>query len=184
MDSRGILRVGGRLVNSEVSYEQGHPIIIPYKHKLTDLIILDLHRKHLHVGIQNLLSNIRLQFWPINGKNSVKQVVRKCIRCFRVNPKSSKFLMGSLPSPQVTPSRPFSNCGIDYAGPVHVKEGTLRRSKLVKAYICVFVCLATKAAHLELVSDMTTHNFLNCLKRFCSRRGKPKHIQYIYSDNG
>lgn len=181
LDSRGILRVGGRLGNSEVSYEQRHPIILPYKHKLTNLIILDLHRKHLHVGIQNLLSIIRLQFWPINGKNSVKQVVKNCIRCFKVNPKSSKFLMGSLPSPRVTPSRPFSNCGIDYAGPIYVKEGTLRKSKLIKAYICVFVCFATKAAHLELVSDLTTHSFLNCLKRFCSRRGKPKHI---YSDNG
>ncbi|XP_072400679.1 uncharacterized protein [Diabrotica undecimpunctata] len=38
----------------------------------------------------------------------------------------------------------------------------------------------TKATHLELVIDLTTEGFLNCLKRFISRRGKPLTIS---SDN-
>lgn len=89
--------------------------------------------------------------------------------------------MGSLPVSRVTPSRPFSYCGVDYAGPVYVKEGTLRRSKTVKTYICIFVCFSTRAVHIELVKDLSTCSFLNALKRFCSRRGKPVEIN---SDNG
>lgn len=181
LDSECIIRVGGRLTNSELKYEQKHPIILPYKHRLTDLIIREAHLKNLHAGIQNLLSIIRLKFWPINGKNAVKRIIGSCQVCYRVNPRPTNFLMGSLPRSRVVPSRPFSKCGVDYAGPIYVKDGTLRTTKLIKTYICIFVCFATRATHLELVKDLSTSSFLNALKRFYSRRGKPHDI---YSDNG
>jgi len=44
----------------------------------------------------------------------------------------------------------------------------------------VFVCIATKAIHIELVSDLTTQSFLNALNRCFDRRGKGV---VIYSDN-
>ncbi|XP_073950917.1 uncharacterized protein [Choristoneura fumiferana] len=44
-----------------------------------------------------------------------------------------------------------------------------------------FVCLATKAVHLELVSDLSTPAFLAAFRRLCARRGIPQHM---YSDNG
>ena len=51
----------------------------------------------------------------------------------------------------------------------------------MKAYLALFVCFATKAIHIEVVSDQSTAAFLAALKRFCARRGRP---QAIYSDNG
>lgn len=54
-------------------------------------------------------------------------------------------------------------------------------NRVTKAYLCVFVCLATKALHLEIVSDLTTEAFISCLRQFVSRRGKP---YAIYCDNG
>lgn len=181
LDSKNILRVGGRLSNADISYDQQHPLILPYKHKLTDLIILECHVTNLHVGTQALLSMLRLRYWPINGKNAVKRVTKYCLTCYKVKPTPCKYLMGELPSSRVNPSKPFSNCGIDYAGPIYIKEGTLRRCKLVKTYIAVFVCFSTRAIHIELVSNLTTNSFINALKRFCSRRGKPLQI---FSDNG
>lgn len=47
--------------------------------------------------------------------------------------------------------------------------------------MAVFVCFATKAVHLEVVSDLTTEAFIAALKRFIARRGICKNI---YSDNG
>ncbi|XP_045540445.1 uncharacterized protein LOC106712787 [Papilio machaon] len=90
--------------------------------------------------------------------------------------------MGNLPQRRVTASGyPFETVGIDYAGPIMSASRQGRGCKLVKVYIIVFVCFATKAMHIELVGDLTSNNFMSALRRFMSRRGKPKHI---YSDNG
>lgn len=88
--------------------------------------------------------------------------------------------MGSLPASRVSVSRPFPHCGVDYVGPVTLREGKRRNSRNHKAYIAVFVCFATKAIYLELVSDLTTDSFIATLKMFISRRGKPDRI---HSDN-
>ncbi|XP_062557114.1 uncharacterized protein LOC134221972 [Armigeres subalbatus] len=50
-----------------------------------------------------------------------------------------------------------------------------------KMYVAVFICLCTKAVHLELVSDLTTDRFIQALRRFSARRGK---CEDLYSDNG
>lgn len=67
------------------------------------------------------------------------------------------------------------------AGPVTLREGKRRNARNHKAYISIFVCFATKAVHIELVSDLTSVAFVGALKRFISRRNKPAHM---YSDNG
>ena len=56
-----------------------------------------------------------------------------------------------------------------------------RGHRAYKGYICLFVCLATKAIHLEAVSDLTTQAFLAAFCRFTSRRGL---CQTLLSDNG
>ena len=88
--------------------------------------------------------------------------------------------MGNLPSARVTPNRPFFVCGVAYAGPYNLCE-RVRSRVTYKAYICIFVCFVTKAVHIELAHDLSTDAFLNCLRRFVSRRGR---CQHMYSDNG
>ena len=44
-----------------------------------------------------------------------------------------------------------------------------------------FICFASRAVHLELVSDLSSQGFIAALRRFVSRRGCPKSI---FSDNG
>lgn len=89
--------------------------------------------------------------------------------------------MGQLPIERITPDIVFSRVGLDYAGPMLVKYGHVRKPTLVKTYICVFVSLTVKAVHLELVSDLTAEAFIACLRRFVARRGRP---EKIWSDHG
>ncbi|XP_076236255.1 uncharacterized protein LOC143180421 [Calliopsis andreniformis] len=62
--------------------------------------------------------------------------------------------------------------GIDYAGPIHLRVSRGRGQQSSKGYIAVFICLSTKAVHLEAVSDGSTETFLAALRRFISRRGR------------
>lgn len=74
--------------------------------------------------------------------------------------------MGQLPASRVSaPSRAFLHCGVDYAGPVATRASAGRGITSRKSYIAVFVCLATRAIHLELVSDYSTSAFLNASPR-------------------
>ncbi|XP_077292238.1 uncharacterized protein LOC143915452 [Arctopsyche grandis] len=156
------------------------PIILSNKHKLTHMIVRDAHLKYIHLGTQALLSLLRQTYWPLAGHNTVKGVVRSCVICFRNKPLSHNRLMGLLPLERTTANFLFSHVGIDFAGPFPVKSGCNKNSKIIKGYVCVFVCFSSKAVHLELVGDLTSSNFLNCLRRFVARRGRPN---TIYSDN-
>ena len=40
-----LLRVGGRLDHADVSYDVKHPVILPGKHRLTELLVRDCHKK-------------------------------------------------------------------------------------------------------------------------------------------
>lgn len=59
-------------------------------------------------------------------------------------------------------------------------NGVPRPWQNLKSYVCVFVCLATKAIHLELVSDLSAVAFISAFRRFVSRRG---HCDLLWSDN-
>ncbi|XP_058448908.1 uncharacterized protein LOC131428867 [Malaya genurostris] len=180
LDAERVLRVGGRLNFAQLPYQAKHPALIPTNHPFTRLIVEDFHRKLLHGGGRLLLTAIREEFWPLNGRRLVRNVVRNCFRCTRLNPVPAQQQIGQLPVSRVIPSRPFSVTGVDYAGPLYLRP-IHKRVAPAKAYLCVFVCFSTKSVHLELVSDLSTQAFLCSLRRFIARRGRPAHI---HSDNG
>ncbi|XP_029155640.1 uncharacterized protein LOC114928553 [Nylanderia fulva] len=89
--------------------------------------------------------------------------------------------MGDLPSPRVNPSSPFTHTGVDYAGPFLITPFVGKGQKARKNWIALFICLVTKAIHLELVDDYSSAGFISAFRRFAGRRGLPKKL---YSDNG
>lgn len=181
LDDQQILRVGGRLHYSTFPYDKRFPILLPKGHIFSKLVLKHYHETLLHCGAQQLLACTRENFWPLSGKCLAKEIIHNCVKCFKAKPRFNHPLMGDLPYKRLQPGMSvFSHVGIDYAGPILLKDRKLRGSKLINAYICLFVCLTTKAIHLELVTDLTTNAFLATLKRFIGRRGKPVSI---LSDN-
>lgn len=181
LDNENVIRVGGRLKNAPIPENIKYPIVLSDKCHLAYLLVANTHSRTLHGGPQLMLSTLRNSYWILNGKSLVKRYVRSCVTCVRQAPRFLSQLMGNLPSARVTMSRPFSISGIDFAGPVLLKTSCLRKSPITKAYIAVFICTATKAIHLELVSDLTTAAFIAAFKRFTARRG---HCSKLYSDCG
>ncbi|GFY64567.1 integrase catalytic domain-containing protein [Trichonephila inaurata madagascariensis] len=84
--------------------------------------------------------------------------------------------MGDIPESRVCPSYVFQRTRLDFTGPFLIRSSKGRGSRNTKCYICAFVCLATKAVHLEVVSDLTSRAFIACLKRLVVRRGKASEI--------
>lgn len=183
LDKDGLLRVGGRLSQSNnMDYEKKHPLLLPRAHKLTSLIVEEYHRRFLHPGLQTLQNLIAQDFWILSPKRAILSVISSCIKCFRVRPRvCPPPLMGDLPSFRINQIKPFSSAAVDYAGPFNISLGRSRGSKSYKGYICVFVCTATKAVHLELVSELTSEAYLAALRRFIARRGR---CSRLVSDQG
>ena len=88
-------------------------------------------------------------------------------------------MMGQLLPECITPDVVFKHIGLDFAGPLYLKRGSVRKLTILKSY--VFVSMSVKAVHLELVSDLSTESFIACLRRFVARRGKPFSV---WSDHG
>ncbi|XP_050313663.1 uncharacterized protein LOC126748451 [Anthonomus grandis grandis] len=181
IDSDNLIRVGGRLSQALIPYDHKYPILLPSNNKVVNLLLQKEHLRLGHVGPQTLLSNIRLRYWPLNGLREIKKISINCLNCFKFKARTFQQIMSDLPKERVVPSRPFSKVGVDFGGPFFIKASNLRRAKVEKGYIALFVCMATKAVHIELVSSLSTQAFLACLKRFIARRGLPT---TIFSDHG
>lgn len=151
LDDQHLVRVGGRLRNSSLSYNSRHPILLPKNHRLTQLIIRQEHIRNLHAGLQGTITAVKQNFWPCSIRSVTRRIIRQCLTCFKCKPSFSEAKMGMLSLSRVTPFRPFSKCGVDYADPVILRESKRRNACNNKVYICIFVCFATKEIHIELV---------------------------------
>ena len=181
IDDKNIIRVGGRLRYSSLSYDIKHPVLLPKGSHLTMLLIRHFHLSFLHGGPKLILSMLSRKFWILSGRDAVRRFIFTCVPCTRTKASRPFPFMGDLPSHRVELHRPFLRVGMDYGGPFVLKETRRRNSRTTKAYLALFIRMSTKAVHLEMVSDLSTDAFLASLDRFVSRRGVPSDI---YSDNG
>lgn len=182
LDNRNILRVGGRILSSNnFNFDKKHPILLSKNHHFTILLFRHEHKILLHAAPQLLLYSLREMWWPVGGRSLARTTVHNCVICARMRAKTLTPLMGNLPAERLQPGFPFMKCGVDYAGPVLILNRKGRGARMIKSYICLFICFVTRAIHLELVSDLSSDAYLLALKRFISRRGKPSEI---FSDNG
>ena len=58
----GILRVGGGRQNSPLPVSAKHPILLPSKHPVTDLLIHNCHSKEGHMGSSHVLNAMSEEF--------------------------------------------------------------------------------------------------------------------------
>ena len=179
IDKEDQIRCAGRYKYSSLSYRQKYPILLPKDSHLTTLIIEDRHRRVKHAGVKITLTDVREDYWIPRGRRMVQNIVRRCIICRRLSAKPFK-APGPPPLPQIRLSDmpPFTNTGVDFAGPLFCRERGCNEA--YKSYISLYTCASTRAISLELVPDLTAHSFKNSMIRFVSNRGIPN---VMISDN-
>ena len=181
IDADGILRIGGRLQNAFLTESEKHPAIIPNESHLAELLVRDAHERTLHGGPQLVSSYLQRAYWVVKGRNRIRRLTNQCVRCTRFKGHRQSQQMDPLPAARVIPARPFTSTGLDYAGPFLLRTSEVRDQKAYKGYLAIFVCMVSRAIHLEVVSDYTAQGFLLAFRRFVSRRGL---CTTIFNDNG
>ena len=178
IDEKGLLKCKGRINLANVPTQSKNPLLLPAKHPLTDLVVRDAHQRVKHNGIRDTLTTIRERFWILRGREVVTHVLRRCVVCRKVEGKSYGLpSLPDLPPFRVADDPPFTNVGLDFAGPLFARETS---EPSTKVYILLFTCAATRGVHLELTPSLTVDSFLKAFRRFASRRGLPA---LLMSDN-
>ncbi|XP_035219186.1 uncharacterized protein LOC118192350, partial [Stegodyphus dumicola] len=174
VDQNGILRAKTNVLQRQDNENFRYPIILPSKHILVERLIYEKHLELQHAGVSTLMTNLRENFWILKSRKSIRNIIRKCVRCKRFVSQRVEVEPGFPPEDRVREGATFEVVGVDLAGPLYLREGS-------KAWIVLYTCAIYRAIHLELVTSLSTETFIQSLRRFIARRGRP---YVIYSDNG
>ncbi|XP_055622908.1 uncharacterized protein LOC129766407 [Toxorhynchites rutilus septentrionalis] len=179
LDDQGVLRMDSRITNAQqFSTDFKFPIILPKGHYGTQLLVDWYHRQSKHINTETAVNEMRQKFYVSEMRSAFRKAKKVCQWCriYKATPVVPR--MAPLPPARtVTHIRPFSYVGVDYFGPVLIRQG---RSE-VKRWVALFTCLTIRAVHLEVVASMSTESCKMAFRRFIARRGAPA---AIYSDRG
>ena len=184
----------GRLQFASINEEVKHPMVLPSKNHVADLVIRYYHGLVGHMGQESVLACLKEKFWILKGRANVRRVIRSCVDCQRRKKPTCKQITANLPQDRVKAYEPpFTYVGVDFFGPIEVKQ---KRSR-VKRYGCLFTCFNTRVVHIEIVHSLNTDSMLNAkgdkelpgsieewnrlnIENFCTQKG----IDWIFSPPG
>lgn len=179
MDADGVIRMDSRIIAApRVTLEVKYPVFLPRNSRVTKLLIENYHIRFLHQNNETVFNELRQRFRIPRLRTVISKITKQCQYC-RIQKASPQVpIMAALPEFRLTSFvRPFTHTGIDYFGPVFVKQGR----SVVKRWIALFTCLSIRAVHLEIVHSLSTPSCIMAIRRFVARRGAP--ITFC-SDNG
>ena len=132
----------------------------------------------MHCGTEQRRSLLMEIYWFLWCRAVIKETIRECIPCRRLIHEMAAPQMADLPKYglQKENRHVFQTTGLDFVGPFPVEE----HGRNGPIYILLFTCLVVRAVHLEVAVDLTTDSIINCIRRFVSRRGKPKKVPFRF----
>jgi len=124
-----------------------------------ELITSGMHIYDPFMWISN--SSFRFLGRNIGYQTLVKSVLHQCVTCARARAIVPGQLMGQLPRTRVpAPARTFLHCSVDFVGR---DTSLLWQKNYIAQDIAVFICLATRAVHLELVGGYSNFCVSRCI---------------------
>lgn len=157
LDKNGLIRLKTRICNKKYSNCFLFPIVLPLKHAVVKRLIFEYHIRSCHVGIQSLMSVIREKYWILGDRRTLRSVLSECVVYRRHQAKAFSVASPPLPLDRVRDADVFEVSGMDFAGPLYLKNGE-------KAWICLFTCAIYRVVHLELVSSLSTPHFMQAFR--------------------
>ena len=185
VDAVGLIRVGGRLKNADVPFDERFPVLLPAKHPISTLVIRHFHEKTRHQGRHLTLGAIRSAGYHIEkSSKAIKNFIGNCVVCRKLRIPLLQQKMADLPAERLQQSPPFTYTALDVFGHFLVHDGTVatRRTKCTKKlWALLLTCMVSRAVHIEPLPSLDTSSMRNALQRFMAIRGVTK---YFRSDQG
>lgn len=178
MDLANVIRLKGRIDAAVgVSDDTKRPIILPYDHRITHLIVEHFHQRYHHCYHETVVNEIQQRYSIPKIRVVLRSIKRACQKCKNRSAKPVPPEMADLPQARLASfTRPFSYIGLDYFGPMTVVVG--RRTE--KRWGVLMTCLTIRAIHIELAHSLSTDSCIIAIRNFIGRRGTPLEI---YCDN-
>ena len=127
----------------EIQRSLKQPILLDKNHHITSVIVRDSHKRVMHSGVKETLTELRARFWIIQGRQFVRKLLYHCVvycklegRPYQAPPPPP------LPEFRVKEEPPFTYVGLDFAGPLYVKNPNCN-SPQQKVWICLYTCCVT-----------------------------------------
>ena len=122
LDQEGFIPCGGRIHNAPLTELTRFPYLLPAKHQLTRMIVLDAHATQLHAGTSALVSHIRQRYWIPSIRQYIQGLLKKCVTCRKVMGKQYRAPdPPPLPKIRVQDATPFTVTGVDFTGELHIR---------------------------------------------------------------
>ena len=65
----------GRLNQSNLPLSMKNPVLLPTKHRFTELLVMERHNAVHHNGMPDTLAAVRERYWIVKGGVVVKEVI-------------------------------------------------------------------------------------------------------------
>ena len=169
----GVYRVGSR-VKQFVPFTFDHqpPVILPYDHKITLLIMREAHLL-AHQGQDGTLARFRARgYWTTRGGQLAKKVKTNCVPCRKVDHKTMTQPMGELPEDLLRHAYAWGYCQLDLFGPMMCRSDVISRASK-KVWGMIIEDVNSGAVYLDVVDDYSAHAVIMTLSRFGNLRGWP-----------
>ena len=112
LDKDNLYHVRNRFDNEKMLFGGIYPVFLPQS-LLTNLIILEAHRKVPHAGVNATLTEIRSRYWICRERQIVKRLLRNCVVCKREHKKPLIGpTPGKLPSLRLIQTYPLKTQGL------------------------------------------------------------------------
>ena len=135
-----------------------------------------------NIKLHNIASNKHEVIEAFPQEDLAKEIKNLDLRKDLLPLHTSLGIGWDLPADRLEPGPLFSNVGVDAFGPWQIvsrrTRGGIANSK---RWGIIFICLVTRAVHIEVRDSMSSSAFINALRRFIAIRGK---VNIFRSDRG